>query len=451
MACHLTSPDVSGIDLSFNGLIGLYNAYFSSLPDVRQGKNTQYEMRDAAIGAFSVFFMQQPSFLAHQRVLEKKKSRSNAQSLFNVKKLPSDNHIRNLLDPLKPTVLTPIYHAVYDGLQASGHLNDYRRRSLNQTLLIALDGTQQLSSQKVSCKNCSTQTHKNGTVTYSHKAITPVIVCPGNSRVVSLPPEIILPQDGCDKQDSEHAAAKRWLLAHSERYQADHEITILGDDLYAHQPLCELLIAQNLHFIFTCKPGSHETLYEWVEELDATGHVTSLTRKRREGGKVFNDSYRFVHDVPLRNSTDALLVNWCEIVTTNAKGEQVYRSSFVTDHMITEDNVAEVLTNGRARWHIENGNNNTLKNHGYHLTHNFGHGKEHLASFLLNLNILAFLFHTVLQFEDLRYQAVRNALPSRVAFFDGIRILTTYMVFDHWEHLMEFMMEGLELTLPDTG
>ena len=34
---------------------------------------------------------------------------------------------------------------------------------------------------------------------------------------------------------------------------------------------------------------------------------------------------------------------------------------------------------------IENENNNVLKNHGYHLEHNFGHGKAHLSNVLFTV------------------------------------------------------------------
>lgn len=450
MACRVKQQDIlPAYDLSFDGLISLYTRYFDVLPDPRIGSNTQYKMRDMVVGAFSVFFMQEPSFLAHQRTLESRCNRSNIHTLFQVESLPTDNHIRTSLDPLKPGLLTPIYNEIYEGLDAAGYIDDYL--GVNDTLLIPLDATQQLSSQKVHCKNCSTQQHKNGTITYSHKAITPVIVSPNKSRVISLPPEIIFPQDGHDKQDSEHAAAKRWLDAHIARYQAHHRVTILGDDLYAHQPFCELLSEKGAHFILTCKPGSHKTLYEWVNELQAAGHVSEVTRTRKKGKQVLTDTYRFVHQVPLRDGEDALRVNWCSITTTNADGKQVYHSAFVTDHDMTEDNVDLIIKSGRARWHIENGNNNTLKNHGYHLTHNFGHGKENLASFLLSLNILAFLFHTVLELNDKRYQLLRQTLSSRVAFFDSLRTLTTFILFDNWQHLMEFMMHGLNVSLPDTS
>src|ERR1017187_8082179 len=62
---------------------------------------------------------------------------------------------------------------------------------------------------------------------------------------------------------------------------------------------------------------------------------------------------------------------------------------------------------------IENENNNTLKTKGYPLEHNFGHGQQPLASLLAAMNILAFLFHTVLGFADEHYRLIRATLPTR--------------------------------------
>src|SRR5215469_18660694 len=42
----------------------------ASLPDKRTGSNARYTMADIGMAAFSVFFMQSPSFLAHQRHLQ---------------------------------------------------------------------------------------------------------------------------------------------------------------------------------------------------------------------------------------------------------------------------------------------------------------------------------------------------------------------------------------------
>lgn len=145
------------------------------------------------------------------------------------------------------------------------------------------------------------------------------------------------------------------------------------------------------------------------------------------------------------------MVNWCEIETSDHTGKVVYKNAFVTDHEICKENIADIVKAGRARWKIENENNNTLKTKGYHLAHNFGHGEQYLSQLLLTMNILAFLYHTVLHFVDKAYQLIRNKLPTRKTFFDDLRALTRYMYFDNWNALMRFMMDGLEIQHTDTG
>ena len=149
--------------------------------------------------------------------------------------------------------------------------------------------------------------------------------------------------------------------------------------------------------------------------------------------------------VPLAEGENALKVNWCELTVTDPGGKVVYLNGFITDFKITDENVAGIVTAGRARWKIENENNNTLKTKGYHLEHNFGHGKEHLSSLLAAMNILAFLYHTFLSCTDANYRLIRAALPTRKTFFDDLRALTRYMLFPSWEALMDFMMRGLEI------
>ena len=128
------------------------------LPDCRTGDNLSYSMADIGLGAFSVFFTQCPSFLAHQKAMQKAKGQSNAQNLFHLEAIPSDNHIRQMLDPVAPDNLYPGYDAVFESLRQSGQLESWR--TLQDTLLLALDGTWYYSSQKIHCPNCSCQEHK---------------------------------------------------------------------------------------------------------------------------------------------------------------------------------------------------------------------------------------------------------------------------------------------------
>jgi hypothetical protein len=431
---------------AFNHLVKYLRSVVERFPDERTG-DTTYSMADAALGAFSVFFTQSPSFLDFQRHLQVAKGCNNALTLFGIEQIPSDNQTRNLLDPVPPSTVLPVFAAVVEALLLGDHLEAYR--SINGDLLVAMDGTQYFSSTKIHCPQCSVTEHSNGTITYSHSVVTPVIVAPGNPRVIPLEPEFITPQDGHEKQDCENAAAKRWLGQFGERYRP-LGITILGDDLYCKQPLCEAIRQQGLNFILVCKPDSHKTLYEWVAGLAATDDVSTLSIERRQGKRTYTDSYRFVNQVPLRDGDDALAVNWCELTTTRDDGKVTYHNAFATNHAISAANVAEIVRAGRARWKVENENNNTLKTKGYNLSHNFGHGKQHLSALLASLNLLAFLFHTLLELFDSSYQRLRQFLPRKV-FFDDLRALTRYLCFDSWEALMAFMIKGLELEAPDTS
>jgi hypothetical protein len=159
-------------------------------------------------------------------------------------------------------------------------------------------------------------------------------------------------------------------------------------------------------------------------------------------------TYRYLNGVPLKDDDDALLVNWCEVTMTRPDGKVFYRNSFATNHTVTDQTVADIVLEGRTRWKVENENNNTLKTKGYNLEHNFGHGKQHLSSFLATLNILSLLFHTLLELLDEKYKLLRAHLPIRKTFFDDLRALTRYLCFYSWDHLLTFMIQGLELDLP---
>ena len=141
--------------------------------------------------------------------------------------------------------------------------------------------------------------------------------------------------------------------------------------------------------------------------------------------------YRWLHDVPLRDGRDALIVNWFEIQIINARGETTYRNSFVTDLPVGPDTVVELAACGRARWKIENETFNVLKNNGYNL--------EQLRT---------------RETESLRYPgeqtcwpspcipfatsarnsgATRTKLGPRYNFFSKLAAITAYLIFPSWD------------------
>jgi hypothetical protein len=433
--------------LSYEYLVTTLHHQLEQLPDHRTGQNMRYTIKDAALAAFAVFFTQSPSFLAYQRTMRQNKGCSNAESLFQIEQIPSDNQIRSLLDPLTSRQLYPVFDEVWAALTKTDRLDKYE--VLNQQVLVSLDGTNYFSSKQIHCQNCLQRTSK-GETTYYHSVITPVVVSPDRSTVISLVPEFIMPQDGHDKQDCERVAAKRWLKQQARHFQP-HRTTLLGDDLYSNQPLCELALQEKYNFIFVCKPDSHQVLYEWLDGLAAGDDLDHFTIRHWNGRFHEIMTYRYINEVPLRGGEDALMLNWVEMTIIHAQtGEQLYHNAFVTNHELTRQTVVPLVKAGRTRWKSENENNNILKTKGYHLEHNFGHGQQYLASFLLTLNLLAFLFHTILELLDDNYRLLRQELATRQTFFNDIRALTRYFYFNSWQHLLEFMIQQLELD-PDTS
>lgn len=186
--------------------------------------------------------------------------------------------------------------------------------------------------------------------------------------------------------------------------------------------------------------------------LNALTEANQLETKqvRRWNGKHGEVwTYHWSNEVPLRAGEDALRVNWLQLTLTHEDtGEVIYRNAWATNHVVTSQNVAQLVKVGRSRWKVENENINVLKTKGYNLEHNFGHGDLHLANVFFTLNLLAFLVHTAQHLVNDAYRLLRETLSVRRTFFNDLKALTRYMVFESWESLFAFMIDGLELELP---
>jgi hypothetical protein len=414
---------------ALEGLIAGLSEVCAGLPDKRKGpaRDDGYKMADIGLSAFSIFFMGSPSFLAHQRALAEGHGRSNCETLFGMSAIPSDNYIRLMLDGAAP--------AAFDGLfikaiEAAGPLTPFQ--CLGGRVLIALDGTEHFCSRKIKCRQCSTRRRSDGGTEYFHAFLGASMVAPGHKQVLPLPPEFIAPRDGAEKQDCERNAAKRWLARHGAAVAHLRPI-YLGDDLFACQPIIAAIHDAGGNFILTCKQSSHRTIAEYLNGAELHEHRQTTCKR----GKRTTTIYRWLSTLPLRATDDAVAVNWFSIETLNANGKRTYYNSFVTDLAITPDTVAELAACGRARWKIENETFNVLKTNGYNLGHNFGHGKDSLASVLVTLNLLAFAFHTAAYLGVLAWRAAVIARGVRYRFFEHLRTITAYVVFRDWTHLLQ--------------
>ena len=118
---------------AFQTLLGILTPAMEAFPDFRTGDNTVYSMADPGLSAFSVFFMQCPSFLSHQILMQSTKGNNNASTLFGVHNIPTNPRIRDLLDPVDPRQYSfPVFANVRTQLDEWGLLE---RPAIIQSML----------------------------------------------------------------------------------------------------------------------------------------------------------------------------------------------------------------------------------------------------------------------------------------------------------------------------
>jgi hypothetical protein len=126
----------------------------------------------------------------------------------------------------------------------------------------------------------------------------------------------------------------------------------------------------------------------------------------------------------------------------DAKGkpkEKIVRFNWITDINITSENVELIEIGGRQRWRIENDIFDVMKNHGYHLEHNYGHGRKHLAKNLMLLMFLSSLVDSMQEMMCTRYQIIKWKTETRA------NLISTIISYYQWHevHSITELYEGI--------
>jgi hypothetical protein len=119
----------------------------------------------------------------------------------------------------------------------------------------------------------------------------------------------------------------------------------------------------------------------------------------------------------------------------NRAGKQLYHNTWFTDLEVSADKVADIVGIGRSRWKIENEQFNVQKNHGYELTHNYGHGQQTLSMVFYVLNLVAFIAHMVLDRGDRLYQRCL-ATTSRRELWHTLRTAMRMILVSSWLQML---------------
>ncbi len=427
--------------LGFTALRKMLSKRFLQVEDFRKG-DVKYKLHDFFMSAFAMMYFQDPSLLSFQERLQKACNKNNLKTMFDIESIPKDSQLREILDQAPTESVEQLFPDFLHQLQRGNQLKTYQ--FLDGRYLIPLDGSGYFSSKKICCPGClQKKNKKTGEIRYHHQILQAAIVHPDMKQVLPLAPEPIKNTDGTKKQDCEINASKR-IISKIRKTHPKLKIIITGDGLYSKQPLIDELNKANMSYILVAKPKDHKVLYEWFDELQGLGETQNYEFKDLKKKKYV---YEWVNKVPLNGSEKSDYVNFFTFKIIN-KGKVTYKNSWVTDIQIDKSNIKDLVKGGRSRWKIENETFNTLKNQGYHIEHNFGHGKKNLSTTLFLLNLLAFYTHQLLELTDLLYQKCRKGFSSRKEFWNQIRCTFRFMVFESWEIMVEMIIGPPEFAPP---
>ncbi len=415
--------------LSADTLISDIYRCFQKIPDPRKlAAHASMSFTDVLMSGLAVFGLKFPSLLKFDQ--NRHTLDQNLLSLYHITHPPSDTYLRERLDELDPSFIRPVFKKIFAKLQRGKCLEGFK--FLDGHYLVSLDGTGEFSSGNICCPQCCKKEHKDGSVTYYHQMLGACIVHPNQSTVVPLCPEMIQNGDGAAKNDCERNVAKRFI----ENFTREHphlKVIVLGDGISANAPYIRLLTTHTMKYLLGAKPGDHQFLFATLENSEEKEYFEVLDERG------FLHQFHFLNDVALNQSNLDVRVNVLEYRQTDLKGKET-SFSWVTNIHITQANVFVLMKGGRARWKIENETFNTLKNLGYNLEHNYGHGKQSLSTILCLLMLLAFFVDQIQGMTCSLFQAVKKKAGSFQFLWEKFRVLFEFAEWSSWENLYQFIL-----------
>ena len=269
--------------------------------------------------------------------------------------------------------------------------------------------------------------------TYYHNMYCAAIVHPDQKVVIPIMPEPIIKEDGERKNDCERNASKR-LYQDFKREHPHLKVIVVEDCLASNFPHLDELKRLGMQFIIGAKPGDHGALFQWVDTQECRNyeHITKDGVTHR---------YRYINDAPLNKSHSEFKVNFIEYWEKNKAGNERHWC-WVTDILINNDNIYDIMRGGRSNWKIENPIFNTLKNLNYYFTHNFGHGYKSLSTIMATVMMLAFFVDQIQELCCNVFQQALKKRESKIGLWAKMKSLFSEHFINNWDDLFNAIIYG---------
>ncbi|MEM1122976.1 MAG: transposase [Bacteroidota bacterium] len=397
----------------FDSLVNLVQTSFNKVKDYRISPD--YTMTDALMSGFAMFSLKDPSLLSFIENYPTRKE--NLEQVYKIADDPSEQGLRKILDPINPDQLLPTFKSIYEDEKVAEVVNDYKCfSSLGGYTAIAVDGTGYFCSNTIKCPHCMVRKLKSGPQ-YYHQLAGACIVNPNKKTVFPVFAEPITKQDGSTKNDCEYNAVKR-LVPKITQVLPNARHLLLLDGLFATGPAIRLILFYSMDFISVIKDG-----YVLVQ-AKALAEKGQLKTKTWYKNKYTKCTAKWANRLILNGANQDLKVDYVEYEQVDIRtGKVIYAGKWITSLNVEDSMIVEFVHVARTRWKIENETFNVLKNQGYNLEHNYGHGKQFLSSLFATLMLLAFLVDQLTQTLDKAFQKALIAAKTLRDFRQKVRVL----------------------------
>lgn len=306
---------------------------------------------------FSVLMKNVCSIISMSGMTEQFNRKECIQNVSNVlgcelDELPHYDTINNFLTDLEPEEIEKIRDYMIKELFRKRSLESFRLQ--DKYWCIAIDATGLFSFPERHCEHCLKKEYTNketGKVekeVYYHNVLEAKLVA--GDMVFSIATEFIENEDeNVSKQDCEIKAFKRLAKKLKKKYPR-LPICILGDSLYACEPVFEICDSNKWKYLIRFKEGRIKSI--------ASEFNTIKDIERKAGEKC-----TWTNGIAYNKRT----VNLIEAEIEVDQEKKVY--TFITDVKITKRNADVILSFGRSRWKIENEGFNDQKTKKYHIEH----------------------------------------------------------------------------------
>jgi len=421
--------------LSADALHDTLGRRFETVPDARRQASCKYSMVDTLMSAFAMFATKEPSMLAyqdHQRELHIEKP-------FGISAVPSDTQMREILDGIDIEPLHEAFADLFWEVQRSGELKQWLFDG--KYYLLAIDGSGYFCSDKISCPQCLVR-KKGGKEQFYHQVVAAVLVHPETKQVLPLAVEPIVRGDGEQKNDCERNATGR-LIRRVRKQHPKLKLLVIEDGLSSNAPHIADLKASKMHFMLGAKPGDHEHLFDQVVEAMDQDRLRVERVRVSKAKSCFDSQTQYVEGLELNKSNRNVCVNFLQHHEFDCEsGETLKCFSWVTDLDLSKKGLNLYQLAGRSRWRVENETFNTLKNQGYDLEHNYGHGKENLTTVLALLMFLAFAVDQIQEACCGLFQAAVKQAGRRIRLWESIRSHLRHFEFQSFADLYAAIATG---------